>query len=81
MKNGAKLKRNLTPDVARPAERTAVGWMPDGRVLIWCDKMILTREQLQDKLLSLGCVDGLMLDGGGSTQGVFPSALTARRRC
>ena len=74
LKNGAKLKRNLTPDVARPAERTAVGWLRDGRVLIWCDKMILTREQLQDKLLSLGCVDGLMLDGGGSTQGVFPAS-------
>ena len=80
LKNGAKLKRNLTPDVARPAERTAVGWMPDGRVLIWCDKMILTREQLQDKLLSLGCVDGLMLDGGGSTQGIFPNGKVASSR-
>lgn len=80
LKNGAKLKRNLTPDVARPAERTAVGWMPDGRVLIWCDKMILTREQLQDKLLSLECVDGLMLDGGGSTQGVFPASKVVSSR-
>ena len=72
LKGGNKLERNLTPDVARPAARTAVGWLLDGRVLIWCDKMILTREQLQDKLLELGCVDALMFDGGGSTQGVFP---------
>ena len=80
LKNGAKLKRNLTPDVARPAERTAVGWLRDGRVLIWCDKMILTREHLQDKLLDLGCVDGLMLDGGGSTQGVFPASKVVSSR-
>ena len=80
LKNGAKLKRNLTPDVARPAERTAVGWLRDGRVLIWCDKMVLTREQLQDKLLDLGCVDGLMLDGGGSTQGVFPASKVVSSR-
>lgn len=72
LKDGKKLERNLTPDVARPAERTAVGWLADGRVLLWCDKKILTREQLQDKLLGLGCVDALMFDGGGSTQGVFP---------
>lgn len=72
LKDGKKLARKLTPDVARPAERTAVGWLADGRVLLWCDKAILTREQLQDKLLALGCVDALMFDGGGSTQGIFP---------
>ena len=72
LKNGAKLKRNLTPDVARSAARTAVGWMPDGRICLWCDKTALTREQLQEKLLGLGVADALMLDGGGSTQGIFP---------
>ena len=72
LKNGAKLERSLTPDVARSAARTAVGWMPDGRICLWCDKTSLTREQLQNKLLGLGVVDALMLDGGGSTQGIFP---------
>ena len=38
LKNGAKLERSLTPDVARSAARTAVGWMPDGRICLWCDK-------------------------------------------
>lgn len=73
LKDGRKLERKLTPDVARPAERTAIGWLEDGRVLLWCSKAIMTREQLQDKLLELECVDGLMLDGGGSTQGIFRS--------
>lgn len=81
LKDGKRLIRSLTPDVARPAERTAVGWLADGRVLLWCDRAIMTREQLQDKLLSLGCVDGLMFDGGGSTQGVFPGGkLTSSRK-
>ena len=56
LKNGAKLERSLTPDVARSAARTAVGWMPDGRICLWCDKTSLTREQLQNKLLGLGVV-------------------------
>lgn len=73
LKGGSKLYRGLTADVARPAARTAVGWMPNGKVCLWCDKASLTREQLQNKLLGLGVVDALMLDGGGSTQGIFPS--------
>ena len=72
LKAGSKLYRGLTADVARPAARTAVGWMPNGKVCLWCDKASLTREQLQNKLLGLGVVDALMLDGGGSTQGIFP---------
>ena len=80
LKDGKKLARKLTPDVARPAERTAVGWLADGRVLLWCDRAILTREQLQDKLLALGCVDALMFDGGGSTQGIFPGGKVTSSR-
>ena len=47
LKNGQKLKRELTADVARSAARTAVGWMPDGQVVLWCDKTSLTRDQLR----------------------------------
>lgn len=72
LKAGAKLYRGLTADVARSAARTAVGWMPNGKVCLWCDKASLTRDQLQGKLLGLGVSDALMLDGGGSTQGIFP---------
>ena len=80
LKNGQKLKRELTADVARSAARTAVGWMPDGRVVLWCDKTSLTRDQLQTKLLGLGISDALMLDGGGSTQGRFPDGAVASSR-
>ena len=80
LKAGSKLYRGLTADVARPAARTAVGWMPNGKVCLWCDKTSLTREQLQNKLLGLGVVDALMLDGGGSTQGIVPSGKVVSSR-
>lgn len=74
LKDGKRLYRNLTPDVARSAERTAVGWFPNGRVMLWCSTEKMTRLQLQEKLLSFGVSDALMLDGGGSTQGDFPAS-------
>lgn len=80
LKAGAKLHRDLTPDVARSAARTAVGWLANGKVCLWCDKASLTREQLQNKLLGLGVVDALMLDGGGSTQGIFPGGKVTSTR-
>lgn len=80
LKAGAKLHRDLTADVARPAARTAVGWLANGKVCLWCDKASLTREQLQNKLLGLGVVDALMLDGGGSTQGIFPGGKVVSSR-
>lgn len=72
LKAGQKLFRNLTPDVKAPSDRTAVGWTRTGQVLLFCDRRDLTREELQDELLALGCIDALMMDGGGSTQGIFP---------
>ena len=80
LKDGAKLMRSLTPDVARKAERTAVGWKADGQVVLWCDKTAMTREQLQTKMLALGAKDALMLDGGGSTQGIFPAGKVVSSR-
>ena len=80
LKGGSKLYRELTPDVARSAARTAVGWLANGKVVLWCDKTSLTREQLQNKLLWLGVVDALMLDGGGSTQGIFPGGKVTSSR-
>ena len=41
-------------------------------MLLFCKKGDMTREELQDEMLGLGCVDALMMDGGGSTQGIFP---------
>ena len=80
LKGGAKLYRDLTADVARAAARTAIGWLANGKVVLWCDKTAMTRETLQNKLLGLGVEDALMLDGGGSTQGIFPAGKVTSTR-
>lgn len=52
--------------------RTAIGYMDDGTMVIYCyqdgSSGACTPEQLATKMLSYGCVDALMLDGGGSVQ-------------
>lgn len=80
LRGGGKLERELTPDVARSAARTAVGWTQSGLVVLWCDKSAMTRDELQNKMLELGCEDALMFDGGGSTQGIFPGGKVVSSR-
>lgn len=63
--------RDLTPDVERKSQRTAIGWTADGKVILFCSPGRMTREKLQEKMKDLGAYDALMLDGGGSTQGIF----------
>ncbi|MBR5745994.1 MAG: phosphodiester glycosidase family protein [Clostridia bacterium] len=61
------------------AQRTAVGIKADGTlVVLTCEGRTstyagLTVYQLADTLISLGCVTGVNLDGGGSTQMVTES--------
>lgn len=64
--------RNLTPDVAREAQRTAVGWTKEGKIILFCSPGRMSREKLQGKMKDLGAYNALMLDGGGSTQCIFP---------
>lgn len=65
--------RSLTPDVAREAQRTAVGWTEEGKIILFCSPGRMSREKLQVKMKDLGAYNALMLDGGGSTQGLFPN--------
>ena len=61
-------------------QRTGFGVLPDGRVWLYADKTGKTPEQLAETALASGCTDALMLDGGGSTQGIFPGgAVTSSR--
>ena len=61
----------LTDDVKRASGRTAIGFKDDGSMVVWCTKegtQNMTPEELRVKMHNLGCVDALMLDGGGSSQ-------------
>ena len=55
---------------ARP--RTAFGTYADGRVWLYVSDDNLTPEQLQTMAIKAGVRDAIMLDGGGSTQGILP---------
>lgn len=57
--------------------RTAIGTRSNGEVVVFCVKdrssEVMTPEQLRDKMLSIGCRDAIMLDGGKSSQCICPS--------
>lgn len=78
--NGNSVYRNLTSDVKRSTYRTAIGWTKEGKVILYCVASKLSREQLQERLLCLGAYNALMLDGGGSTQGIFPEGTVSSTR-
>lgn len=64
--------------------RSAMGRTADSLVLLCTEdgsNEAMTPEGLQDKMLSLGCVDAIMLDGGGSSQCDFEGkTITSSRR-
>lgn len=63
--NGEKLNvSNQALDVRRPCQRPAISFK-DGKI-IFVYAETATLEQMQDTMLSLGCINALCLDGGGS---------------
>ena len=46
--------------------------MPDGSHYLYASTSGKTPEQLRDYFYSLGTKQALMMDGGGSTQCIFP---------
>lgn len=63
---------------ARP--RTAFGTFADGRVWLYVSAENLTPEQLQALAIKAGVRDAIMLDGGGSTQGILPGGTISSTR-
>ena len=61
-------------------QRTAIGRYPDGKLWLYCDKTGCTPERLQQIALAAGLESAIMLDGGGSTQGIFPGGTVTSSR-
>ena len=65
--------------------RTAIGTLPDGRIVIFCSKdgtadAIRTKD-LQQHCLNAGWKDAIMLDSGGSSQCITPEGkITSTRK-
>ena len=73
--NGEKQALDYNSDVGGSRGRTAFGFKADGTIVIVCtsDKAPITVEQTQDKLFANGCISGIVLDGGGSSQCITPA--------
>ena len=72
VENGKALTKFTLNGADRPAARTAVGLTADGNVIFYTAdhgdvSAGLTLSELADRMLELGCVSALNLDGGGST--------------
>lgn len=81
VRNGAPVKMNYPADMGSARERSAFGFFPDGRIWLYATKTQTTPEKLQQIALSKGVEAAIMLDGGASTQCVFPKgSITSSRK-
>lgn len=84
IKDGTKLKMNYNSDMGGRRGRSAIGTKKDGSIVLFCSKdrssFSMTPESLQNYMLKQGCVNALMLDGGGSSQGNFAGVTVTSSR-
>lgn len=74
IKDYKKEKMFLANGLKGSRERTVIGTFDDGKIWVMVqDYPTQTPEDLQNYVLRLGLKDAVMLDGGGSTQGIFPN--------
>ena len=75
---------DMTPDVKRAAGRTAIYGLKDGSIWVYAMKEGVRNQTPAQLQATLGAIPGidyaLMLDGGGSTQGIFPNGKVASSR-
>lgn len=67
-------------DMGGSRPRTAIGVYEDGRVWLYAETAAKTPEQLREIALNAGVKYAIMLDGGGSTQGISPSGTVKSSR-
>ena len=72
VRNGQREQMYYNSAVGGSRPRTAIGLFPDGRIWMYANTTSKTPEQLQDLAISKGLKSAIMLDGGGSTQCIFP---------
>lgn len=61
------------PELGGARHRTAIGVFENGNVWLYASNENITPEQLQKFAVEAGVKDAIMLDGGGSTQCIFPN--------
>lgn len=81
VKNSKPEQLIYQPALGGARERTMIGLKPNGRIRLVAIKAPTTPEQLQQIALEMGLESAIMLDSGGSTQGISPTetVFSARR--
>ena len=72
IRNGQKEALSYPAELGGARQRTAIGVFPNGSIWFYASGEGKTPEALQNICYSLGLDSALMLDGGGSTQGICP---------
>ena len=72
VQNGRAVRLIYDAGTGGARARTAMGVFPDGSVWLYADQTPRTPEQLQRVAVETGVKHAIMLDGGGSTQCIFP---------
>lgn len=80
VRDGAKEPLYYNAALGGERPRTAIGVFPDGRVWMYASSEKNTPEQLQELALAAGVLHAIMLDGGGSTQCIFPDGKVSSSR-
>ena len=85
MKDGKKTILNYDDGQGGFRGRSAIGTLPDGRIIIFCSKdgstQEMTPEGMQKYCLEHGWKDAIMLDSGGSSQCITPEGkITSTRK-
>ena len=70
--NGQRDGLIYNADMGGKRPRTALGLFPDGKLWMYAESKKMTPEVLQDLAMDIGLDSAIMLDGGGSTQGISP---------
>lgn len=85
VKDGKAIENPSYPaEIGGVRGRTCIGLKADGSIVIYCWKDgttgACTMEQLGKKMVSLGCVNAVNYDGGGSTQLICPDGKVTTSR-
>lgn len=80
VKDGKAVTMYYNADMGGKRARSAIGVYADGRVWLYASLSPVTPEELQRGALAAGVKHAIMLDGGGSTQCIFPDGKISSTR-
>jgi GH25 family lysozyme M1 (1,4-beta-N-acetylmuramidase) len=80
IRGGKPEKLIVNAEMAGERPRTAWGIREDGTHVFCCTGESMTPEALRSLMAEQGCQSALMLDGGGSSQCVFPNGMVESSR-